>query len=93
MNDLIPVPPPRRTSHLRLIVIAILTWLAADTLAGLALLAIGAVLIVRSGKSFPDAVKHLPHDPVFTTTTAIVGVMIAVTIVVRLIRRAHRNRP
>ena len=87
MNALIPVPPRRRTLQLRPIVIAILTWIAADSLAGLFLLAVGAVLIVRSGKSFPEAVKLLPHDPVFTTMSAIVGAVIATMIILRFLRR------
>lgn len=75
----------------REIVIAILTWFAADTLAGFVILAVGAVLIVRSGKSFPEAVKMLPDDPIFMATTGVVAVVIAATVVLRLIRRSRAN--
>jgi hypothetical protein len=72
----------------REIVIAILTWFAADSLAGLVILAVGAVLVIRSGKNFKEAVTLLPDDPVFMATTGVVAVVIAVTVILRLVRRS-----
>lgn len=90
MNALVPLPP-RRGLKLRDVAIAILTWFAADSLAGLVILAVGAVLVVRSGKKPIEAITMLPDDPIFVTTTIVVGLLIAATIIRRLVRRSRAN--
>lgn len=80
-----PASPPTRFKD---VLAALLTWFAADTVAGLVILAAAASVLVRSGLPLKEAIRLLPGDFTFVVTTVTVSSLIALTIIWRWSKRS-----
>lgn len=88
MNKLVAAEHKQPVS-LRDVVTALLTWVAADALAGLAILATAAAVLSRSGHTdLQHAAVLLATDFTFVVTTMAVSCLVALTILWRLSKRS-----
>jgi membrane protease YdiL (CAAX protease family) len=93
MQELVPLEIPAKPQiRLRDTVSAFLAWMAADAVAGLAILAAALVVMRKNGSFAPkQIVETLPGDFTFVVTSTTVAAVVALSVLWRYTKRIHPN--
>lgn len=91
MNDLVRLDAKPQL-RLRDTVMAFLTWMAADAVAGFAILAAALVVMRKNGALTPQQiVEVLPGDFTFVVTSTTAAAVVALSVLWRYTKRIHSN--